>query len=449
MGTVSDIVYFFEHAARELDVACAVASLLREQGIHVRVVQWPHGFHKVSGQPTPKVVALPFCYNERSFAGCLLDWRQATYFNLSWEQLFYAGNEKAKTPSGAFALRHVIHHAWSDYYAQWLTGLGVPEANIFVNGHPAYAMYRPPYRDYFASRAELAQRHGLRAERRWIFFPENYNWAFYSPQTLQRFIDAGHQPSQIEEMRLFCDASVRATLHWCAEVAESTGVEIIVRPRPATPAQQFREFAMEVLGQVPQSMHIIQDETVREWVLASDVVVSSHSTTLIEAAVAGKPQFMLTPRAMPTSLKVDWHKLVPKISSVSELAERSQNAEEDSHTPLCEWADARLLGHGDPIIGLAKRLSQLADGALPVPPKVARRDAMLPGRMGVPRAMLFEARRVLRRDLRRRPNNVVEPEYLPDLAGEREVESRIERWQDIIGGGMADVSRQSYGNLVG
>src|SRR5688500_6120389 len=379
MSDTADVVYFFEHAARELDVACAVACLLREQGVRTTVVQWPHGFHRVSAQPAPRVVAIPFCYNERSYYPLLLDWRKSTFFNLSWEQLFYAGNEKAKSPSGPFALRHVIHHAWSDYYASWLTERGVPAQNIFVNGHPAYALYRNPYRAYFASRTDLAERYGISSDKPWVVFPENYNWAFYSPATLQRFLEAGQSPSQIAEMKDFCDASLRKTLEWCSELARTGKAEVIIRPRPATPLPQFRRFVEDVLGAVPSGMHLIQEGTVREWILACDVVISSHSTTLIEAALAGKPQFMLSPERMPESLVVDWHRTVPKLHSGRELVDVSLESRGASeHSPLKDWAENRLIARGDPVAGLADRLAQLASGALRVPPVVSRRDASAP-----------------------------------------------------------------------
>ncbi len=428
-----DVVYFFEHAARELDVACAVACLLREKGIHTTVVQWPHGFHRVAAQPAPKVVALPFCYSERSFRNCLIEWRTSTYFNLSWEQLFYSGNEKAKSPSGAFALRHVIHHSWSDFYAKWLNDRGVPLENIFVNGHPAYALYGSPYRTYFAPRENLAERYGLSTAKRWIFFPENYNWAFYSPETLRQFIEAGQNPSDIAEMKAFCDLSLRKTLEWCAELARTGRAEVIIRPRPATRLLQFSEFVESVLGTLPAGLHIVQEGTVREWILASEAVVSSHSTTLIEASLAGKPQFMLAPEQMPASLAVDWHELVQKVRSGGELIEACLEPTDSSQTsPLRQWAERRLLGRGDPVAGLADRLSRLALGELPVPSTVARGEVTPPGRVRLPRGLLFEARRVLRRGQRRRPSQYIEPEHLPDLAGEREVESRIARWKELL-----------------
>jgi hypothetical protein len=70
--------------------------------------------------------------------------------------------------------------------------------------------------------------------------------------------------------------------------------EPILRPRLITPLEDFVAAVRRVVPDIPSRMHISEPGTVREWIMASDVTVSSHSTSLIEAAVARKPAFMHT-----------------------------------------------------------------------------------------------------------------------------------------------------------
>ena len=143
MRTV-DIVFLYEHAARELDVSCAMAAGLRQKGLTVEVVHWPTGFPKAVLRVKPKVVVLPFCYTEQSYDALLAYWRTSIFFNITWEQLFYLGNQKAKTPRGQFATQYVIHHAWSKYYESFLNENGISTfqmerigiADIFVEHGP-------------------------------------------------------------------------------------------------------------------------------------------------------------------------------------------------------------------------------------------------------------------------------------------------------------------------
>jgi surface carbohydrate biosynthesis protein len=436
LSSAVDVIYLFEHGARELDVACAVTSLLRARGVRTEVVQWPYGFHRVAHLPTPAVVLLPFCYTESSYATCLLEWREATYFNLSWEQLFYSGNSKAKSPRGNFARRHVLHHAWSDVYAEWLRERDVPPEHIVLNGQPAYALYDEPYQAYFDSRPTLAARHALDEDKRWVFFPENYNWAFYSKESLRRFVAAGQDERQIREMKEYCDVSLREVLHWCADAARDGGMEIVIRPRPATPLADFRRHAEEVLGALPAGLRIIQDGTVREWIRASDTIVSSQSTSLIEGSIAGKPVFMLRPVPLPAALAVDWHRFVKTLGSKAEFERAcSRGTASESGASLAAWARDRMMARGDSIRNLADHITALVRGNALRPPVVSRADAApkgILGRLGVPRALAYEWRRRRHRERRRRASLYIEREYAPDIASEREVESRIERWTRLL-----------------
>ena len=203
-----DIVYLYEKAVRELDVACAIKYMAQHlYGLRIEIVQQNYGYPQAFEEFHPRVVVLPFCYQERSHNAYLLQWRKAVYFNLTWEQLFYPGNRTAKTPRGEFAVNHCLHHAWGDFYADFLRQQGIPNKHIFVNGNPAYALYDEPYRQYFKQRSDLASQHGLDPVRRWIFFPENYNWAFYDESMLQQMIGDGQAPDQVFAMRDFCRQS--------------------------------------------------------------------------------------------------------------------------------------------------------------------------------------------------------------------------------------------------
>ena len=70
---------------------------------------------------------------------------------------------------------------------------------------------------------------------------------------------------------------------------------------------------------VPARFSVIQRDTVRDWILASDVVVSSYSTSLIEAGVAERPFAMVEPESLPDSLRAEWHAMAPRVRSEDEL----------------------------------------------------------------------------------------------------------------------------------
>lgn len=431
-----DVVYLYEKALRELDVACVVKVLAKHlYGLRVEIVQQNYGYPYALKNFRPRVVALPFCYQNRSNTIYLTNWRDAIFFNLTWEQLFYPGNKTAKTPRGEFAVNHVIHHAWSDFYADFLKQQGIPSHHIFVNGNLAYALYDEQYRRYFKQRNELASQYKLDPNRKWVFFPENYNWAFYDEGMLNQMIGDGQKPDEVYGMKEFSSKSFETVINWCKALADRGDIELILRPRPSTLLDDFVVKIKEILNIIPERMHINQQESVREWILASDTVVSSYSTSLIEAAIAGKAAYMLEPYSLPASLCQEWHKLLPHLTTEQEFMDISLFGSADSLSkPLEDWARSTMLSQGDPIWNLVDYLARLCRGKIEPPPIPSRKSVTLPERSLLPSWFLFEYSR-LRMRLQPPepiPFDQVHPERKHDVISSGEINERVSKWNEFL-----------------
>lgn len=148
-------------------------------------------------------------------------------------------------------------------------------------------------------------------------------------------------------------------LTWCAQVARTPRLELIFRPRPIVAEEQMKTFAAAVPGIADSNIRFIKRHSVRDWILASDVVVSSYSTSLIEAALAGKPGFMVAPITLPPALACDWHKYALSVTSLDDFTSACRELTEPS-AALAAWARNEMLSRGDPIQGLAARIADLA-----------------------------------------------------------------------------------------
>lgn len=421
-----DIVYLYEHASRELDVACAVAAILqRDHGLSVEIVQWPVGFSRIVHKLKPtRLVVFPFFYDEKEYRILLEFWNHVKYFNLTWEQLFYAGNKLAKTPRREFAVKNVLHHSWSRYYTNFLMSAGIPAEHIFTNGQPAYTLYKSPYKEYFMSRDDLAKKYSLDVSKRWVFFPENYNWAFYTQARLEMFIQKGQAREDVYAMKEYCNVSFSEVLHWFQKMLiDHENVELIIRPRPSMPVSEFRHSMNQILGKAAAGMHVIQEETVREWILASDVVISSHSTSLIEASVAGKAAYMLEPIPMPNALKVEWQDLLHHITTFENLNELCGNGETDRDSRLGDWARATLMANGDSVLNLAEFLAdrcKLDSQAINVGTVNRRKSLQNP--------LLWSVFSRLHRWYLYWRSGGVEPHFVKEMIASWEINQRIENW---------------------
>ncbi len=358
-----EILWLIEHVAREMDVACAAKCIAEEKyGVDVSIRHiYLHTKELLKG-PQPRVVVYPFFYVMTGLAthDYVLAWPGATHFNLAWEEIHYSAHEAAKRPGDEFTRNRVFHHAWGGFYKDFLLESGVPKEHIFVNGQPAYQLYRAPYSAYYKSRSRLAEEYGLDEARPWIFVPENYRWAFVTDSNIRHFCNMGCEHDVLADLRTFCSDSIKTLLKWCNRAALELDAEVIFRPRPATPAKMIHELFSEHVGGIPPRLRLTKDETVREWILASDLVVSSYSTTLIEAAIAGKPICSAEPIPIPDSLYCDFLQFVPRARTEDEFMGICRNPESAGDwRPLRDWAATLMLANGDPIEGLARYVAGL------------------------------------------------------------------------------------------
>lgn len=357
-----DIVWFIEHISRELDVAASVSILLNKKYKKTIKVA-PLNSLDIFKNYNPSIVLLPYCYSIKDaiLRNCFKYWPEAVFVNLSWEQIFYQANLEYKAPRDIFAKKFVIHHAWSSKRKNFLMERGVAQKNIFVNGHPAYRLYKKPYRNIFAAKKELAKRFKLNWQKKWLFFPENYSWFFYSDHNIKEIIRQGQSEKVVLTMKRYCGEALSQVFHWLNDAVQKYGreFEFILRPRPAFSLDYFKKKVQFLFPRLSEKIRVIKDYSVREWILSSDIVISSFSTSLIEAAVAGKSVYMLDPIPFPQELKASWYELVLKIKSKKSFFDiLEKSTPDESFTKLADWAKKEFFLTPDPIIGLVDYLGK-------------------------------------------------------------------------------------------
>jgi surface carbohydrate biosynthesis protein len=367
-----DLMIFIEHVARELDIATALKyHIINRYGLSVEIasIVAAHGRKEALKKFEPRVAALPFFYSTTKPGpqDILLTYPHVLCVNLAYEQIFSQINQVFKAPKDTYSKNNVLHHAWGDFFSRYLQDFGVVSENIFVNGNPSYALYQPPYAAFYPNKSELAQRYSIDANKRWVLIPENYGAAFYDSDRLKEYLKYGLQDAY--NYRDFALASFREAIIWWQQAANLDGLELIVRPRPAVPGDVFIKTCVDLLGVIPEHLHIIKEGTVREWILSSDIVMSSYSTTLIEAAVASKPIYMLEPIPFPPYIQADWYGFVPRLQSQQEfLAVLCKSRLDDSYQQLHTWACESMLKPADVIGSLAHWLAAVCKGETHLPP---------------------------------------------------------------------------------
>jgi surface carbohydrate biosynthesis protein len=422
-----DVLFLVEHVARELDVVtCLAAKLKRRFGLDVRVSPYYLDFERNLRTYNPKIVVVPFFYGadalepKRYFSR----WPRATFINLAWEQILLQVDIGIKTPRDDAARTGVHYLCWTSEHRDFLSSHGVPQEHLLLTGNPTLQLYDWPYRKYFATRAELAERHGIDPERKWVFFPESYQYAFMSDVQLQSLIDFQNADAGLlNEAKLYSGRSLRQLFQWLSELCEPSDPIFILRPRPSTQSKHVIAALRETIGRQPRNIAVIKSDSVREWVLAADHVISSHSTTLIEAAIADKPVHLFSPEPMPRALDANWHGLVKALDNKDAFlsALRQWPVEADGRE-LAAWAKT-LFARPDALERACDAIGDI----------FKRSDARSVSVSQVSEPVSYKRMAYdIVNKLRRRSRM--------DAFGPREVARRVGQWEIVLGASSADAS---------
>ena len=427
-----------EHVDRELDLVCLLKVLLKSRhGIELKIANFYADAPLLLARPAPRLVLTPFFYAAQDVVlkDYVEGWPKTRFVNLAWEQVFYPSHEQIKAPRDRFTRKEVTHLAWTRTFADYLERNRVLPRRIRLTGNGLYRLYGPPYRDYFGSRAAVASEFGLDPAKRWVFVPENYRWAFFSEFKLNRLGQKHDLPvAELMRMREYCRRSMAALVRWCDALAAETDVEVIFRPRPATSLAELSEFVAETLGARAPGFRVIKDRSAREWVLASDLVASSYSTVLIEAALAGKAISRVAPEPTPEGLRYDWCDLAPEAVDEAAFLAACRSADPASSEPLRQWAEETFFPAGDPIERLVETIAEEVRAAYASAdaPVTAAHGMAMPAWLGPVAALSSpQARHPL--FVRHVPGYEFNlGTHEKDLFVQAEVDRRVKRWRRLV-----------------
>jgi surface carbohydrate biosynthesis protein len=422
--TSVDVLILVHHPQRELDIAALLKVLLEDQhGLKCAIASYRYNDYQTLAKWNPRVVALPWFYSEeKGFVRYRSYWPQAKFIDMAYEQIYQKINEGLKVIEGPYARTEMRFAAWGSFYQDFLSSHGIPRDRVDVCGNPSYGLYRDPYRSYFVSREELADRHGLNPAKRWIFFPENYRAAFMSREQLDRFERTMNVPGISNRFRDFAEASLEEVCRWLHSTPLDS--QVILRPRPAVGMEPFVAKVGPWLKGLEDRLFITTEATVREWILASDVVVSSYSTSLIEASLADKKIAILEPVPFPDFVMNEWYDHVDRVKTADQMESLlSGTWSGGSPDSLRSWAVEKTMSLGDPLARTAEWMASITQTQLNSPGLTSGEDA----RLGL-KARLRQLGDELKWKVRGQREKIPMKDWFTD----DDADARVAKWRTIL-----------------
>jgi len=322
MRKLVDVIFWVEHQDRELESIKRIAASLERKGKSSLILSVHFHIHYLYHYQA-KVFVFPYLINKNDWPVKLIYemfGESVAYVNMNWEQLISKVNQEYKKPQDDFVKQQVRHIAWNDYFKQYLMAYGVREEQIVITGNPANEILYELLDKRQEWRTSLSKECGLNISKQWLFLPMNYGWAFSSDALIQAKIHKGYPEQMAWAHREYAQKCLKAFLHFIDKVASTYDCEIILRPHPSITEEHYRAAFKEEIGYIPQNILLNRTHSIREWIVASDMVGSSWSTSVWDAYIVGKSVFLFTPYPRPKWLDVWWNAKVPNIQHSDELS---------------------------------------------------------------------------------------------------------------------------------
>lgn len=290
-----DFLMIYEHKVRELENLCLLKYELEKRGYRVKILHIEDTEAAKAVKPIyhAKVVVLMACYRNST-----LEWHTKEYvkfekvIDMQWENIVYPKDENA---SGVFKNysgigKEVARVSWGNANRKrLLETVHMDPKKIMLIGHVGMDFLRDDLKGYYLTKAELFRQYNLPLNKKILLFASPY----YSDSLSEGYIAdmCSRFGEEWKDYYMFMIKSEKIILKWMEDLCMSReDLFVIYRPHPGHPGERVTKVAAKC-----KNFKIINDLSIKQWILCSDILYTGNSSTLVEAFFAKKPCCLLFP----------------------------------------------------------------------------------------------------------------------------------------------------------
>lgn len=292
-----------ELPSRELLPYKILAKTLQRRGYRTEICGLPELNHKIRTLQ-PDAVVDNVSWRNDHFYPYYYGLRQIDFrlINMVWEQIIEPHWQHIFRFKDGFHDHYIDHRvAWGQGFKQYAMAQGVPDERITITGAPKQAALR------------IAQQHiphdtivrslfGAEVVgRQIVLFATNFSYAFLSPAKLKWLIDMGMQTTIGAWGRAY-------NQFYCQIIPEIARLYpdmlFVVRPHPAKEAEYAQSYKQAVAN-LP-NVRVVETGDFTWLLLASSVLVTTRSTTSVDAYFMGIPTLQLMQPDNPYDTLLDY-----------------------------------------------------------------------------------------------------------------------------------------------
>lgn len=309
-----DFLFIYEHKVRELENLCLMKYELDRRGYRTRIqhIDDEAALKAVKPYYHAKVIVMMACYKNTT-----MEWHAKNFvkfdkaIDLQWENIVYPRDEKNtssfKNYSGIG--KEVVKVSWGELNRKRLLEVAhIDPKKVKLIGHVGMDFLRDELKGYYLSRNELLDRYGIPLDKKVFLFISPY----FSDHLKEDYVDtlcSRFGEGWRDYYRNFMLSSKEEILKWMKAVCmEREDVVFIYRPHPGEVSESALKMEREL-----SNFRVIKEDSVKQWILASDKIYTGNSSTFVEAFFAKKMCYLLFPYPAPQDYELEMIKRADKI----------------------------------------------------------------------------------------------------------------------------------------
>lgn len=289
-----DFLIIYEHKVRELENMCLIKYELDKRGYKVLIkhVEDLESLEAVKPIYHTKVLLTMACYRNST-----LEWHAKDFvsfdkvIDMQWENIVYPKDEKAGVFKNYTGIgKDVVRVSWGESNRKrLLEAAHMDPGNIKLVGHVGMDFLRDELKGYYRSKEDLFGEYGLPMDKKVLLFAS----PFYADNLSEKYITemCSRHGEDWRDYYDFMMKSERTILEWMERLCqERDDILIIYRPHPGHIGRHMAEVAKRC-----ENFKVISELSVKQWIIASDIIYTGNSSTIVEAFFAGKMCHLLFP----------------------------------------------------------------------------------------------------------------------------------------------------------
>ena len=288
-----DFLILYEHTVREYESDLLLKLELERRGYTVRIRQLLDAKDlRLFGKDKPEVLVASCMYDNEAINSHVYNniGKCNKIVNLHWEQMLSDTQEEGDWFNMNGNAKRCVQTCWGQRTAQRLQAHGMDAKNTPVTGAVMMDFLRPEFKGYFKDKETLCKEFGLDPAKQLHLYISSFGYASMTDQEVAELSKmAGTDFSGFARTNR---VSMEKTLAWFDRyLGDHPEVELVYRRHPS----EWNSPILEEMDKKHENFHLITDYSVKQWIVASDVIFSWISTSIAEIYFAGKSCFVVRP----------------------------------------------------------------------------------------------------------------------------------------------------------